>query len=623
MTPSSSGDTSSDGTASPRAAPPTGQPLFKLLGPLEIVHGGESVVLPSSQPTTLLATLLLHANTTVSQAYLSKAVWADGPPVSGGMASIHTAMLRLRRLLAKYGLGGEEGAGITTQPSGYRMAASPSTLDLLAFRDAIRRSGDCGSPEKELDVLQRALAMWRGDPFANVRSPLLRASLGAALDEERANVITRCHEIQLARDDCGSILPGLRELVAQRPGDERVAAHLMEALYRTGRQTEALAEFQRIGAHLREQFGVDPGESLRRLQIAILNGEDARAFRSRQKTEQPPSPDGRTAAVSAVRSLPDHMTPSLIDGAEPADFTGRSGETEYLTQRLLEGDARHLVAVSGFPGVGKTSLVLRLARKLSHRFPGGVRYFNGRNGAVPRSSAPHQRALIVIDGVRDTNQLAPLLTWASDHSVLVTSRLPLPDLALSWGATVFRLGVWARSESLGFLKAVLGPGRIGAESEASEELAALCHDHPLSLRILATQLLLRPEQQLAQTSARLRTASREELAMDCPYQKHMADEFDAYLAQLPAPGVGLLRTLAALPIDSFTQAHISHAEPSVGTRSEQRIRPQALLGHLLDAGTVEQSRDDRYVIPPVLRHHLLAAPHRPDGSSACSTLRKG
>ncbi|MEU3154244.1 AfsR/SARP family transcriptional regulator, partial [Streptomyces griseus] len=244
---------------------------FQLLGPLALADGPDTVVLQPSKPANLLAALLLNANSTVSAEYLQRAVWGEEQPATA-RAALQTCVLRLRRLFAKHGV---TGTAIEAVPGGYRITAEPPTLDLLGFREQVRRAAGLDrDPEAELHALRDALALWQGALLANVRSEVLHRDEVPRLAEERLRAVERVCDLLLGLGRCGEALVDLWTATRVYPGHERFHEQLIEALYRTGRQSQALAEYRRVKGFLLEELGVDPSPSLRRLELSILRGED-------------------------------------------------------------------------------------------------------------------------------------------------------------------------------------------------------------------------------------------------------------------------------------------------------------------------------------------------------------
>ncbi|MFE1577106.1 BTAD domain-containing putative transcriptional regulator [Streptomyces fradiae] len=243
---------------------------FQLLGPLSITDGRDVVVLPPAKPTSLLAALLVRPGEVVPTDRLRQAVWGEEQPATA-KAALQSCVLRLRRLFAKYDI---EEQAVVAVAGGYRVPADGDTLDLLHFRRLV--SDAAGAGENELPLLRTALGLWRGPLLTNVPSETLHRDEVPRLVEERLRALERLCEIQLTRGRCREVLVDLWEATRTHPHHEGLAAQLMRALYRVGRQTEALAEYRRVREHLRDELGVDPGAELQSLELAILRGDEPR-----------------------------------------------------------------------------------------------------------------------------------------------------------------------------------------------------------------------------------------------------------------------------------------------------------------------------------------------------------
>ncbi|MEU9760660.1 AfsR/SARP family transcriptional regulator [Streptomyces sp. NPDC047985] len=404
---------------------------FQLLGPLTLADGPEAVVLQPSKPTILLAALLLHANTVVSADHLQRAVWGEEQPATA-KAALQTCVLRLRRLFTKHGV---TETAIEAVPGGYRITAGPHTLDLLGFREQVRRAEVLSyDPEAELCELKDALSLWQGALLANVRSDVLHRDEVPRLAEERLRSVERVCDLLLGLGRYGEALVELWTATRVYPGHERLHEQLIEALYRTGRQTQALAEYRRVKGFLLDELGVDPSPALQQLELAILRGEDlgagagtstgagARILEGPVVTAAGPVPPllppGATAASgttgAAGTPLPGVATgtdpsggmtgvelPETVIGVDPSgaaagtdlpgkvigaagpptvspvpNFTGREAETAATAARLtapLSDAVQHppIVLVSGAPGIGKSALAHHVAHLTRDHFPGG------------------------------------------------------------------------------------------------------------------------------------------------------------------------------------------------------------------------------------------------------------
>ncbi|MFH9581552.1 BTAD domain-containing putative transcriptional regulator [Streptomyces globisporus] len=305
---------------------------FQLLGPLALADGPDTVVLQPSKPANLLAALLLHANSPVSAEYLQRAVWGEEQPATA-RAALQTCVLRLRRLFSKHGVT----TSIEAVPGGYRITAAPPTLDLLGFRDRVRRAAGLDrDPEAELCALRDALSLWQGSLLANVRSVVLHRDEVPRLAEERLRAVERVCDLLLGLGRCGEALVDLWTATRVHPGHERFHEQLIEALYRCGRQSQALAEYRRVKGFLLEELGVDPSPSLRRLELAVLRGEDL-------GPAGPAAPRvirGETVPLPAAR-------PALAPDAAPSTAPDAASATAQATASVTPQGASPVVAVSG------------------------------------------------------------------------------------------------------------------------------------------------------------------------------------------------------------------------------------------------------------------------------------
>ncbi|MEV5986985.1 AfsR/SARP family transcriptional regulator [Streptomyces sp. NPDC052051] len=251
------------------AAPAPGRPRFLVLGLLAITDGRETVVLQPSRPASLLAALLLHPGAVVASDFLQRVVWGSRPP-AGGKSALHTCVLRLRRLFAKYGVADQ---AIEAVPGGYRLQADADTLDLLHFRALLAQAYASDDPESALALARAALRLWKEPLLGNVHSDELHRDQVPRLAEERLLAVERVFDGELRLGRHREMIMEARQAVQAHPGHEGLSALLIEALYRSGRRAEALTEYRRIHTHLAEELGVEPGPALRGLQLAVLRGE--------------------------------------------------------------------------------------------------------------------------------------------------------------------------------------------------------------------------------------------------------------------------------------------------------------------------------------------------------------
>ncbi|MFF5337945.1 BTAD domain-containing putative transcriptional regulator [Streptomyces sp. NPDC013181] len=651
--------------------------LFQLLGPLSLTDGRDLVVLPPSKPTSLLAALLIRPGRVVSTDHLQEAVWGEEQPVTA-KAALQSCVLRLRRVFAKYGI---ENQAVVAVAGGYRIHADAETLDLLQFRQLVGRAATAGA-DSELYTLRAALALWKGPLLANVPSGLLHRDEVPRLAEERLRVLERVCDIELEHGRCRETLVDLWEVTRVYPAHERFSEQLMLALYRTGRQAEALAEYRRIKTHLREELGVDPRPALQRLELAILRGDDLGAPdtgaapvslvpppapATAPPAALPPAPRTEDGAGAGREGAAVHRRPGASTAAPlPAvpGFTGRRSQVDALVTVLTGGAAaprsgpagtapgpataaeRAPVAVlSGAPGIGKTALALHVAHLVAGHFPGGCRLLPlTRPDGTPRPTeeaaaelrdtgqeeSGHGRTLLILDDVVHPDQVRPLLTARAAGAAIITSRMGLAALVATHGGTVHRLGALGPEESHALLTAVLGRERVAAEPVAARLVASVCGHHPLALRIAAARLLTRPRLALADCADWLRR--------DLPGRLSLADD-----PRMSVP-LTLDEAVRRLP-PVLAEAHLRLGEAAGGPLTAELaatvlgIPPEAaedVLERLLDAGLLEEEHPGAFRMHELVRAHarraaalsvrpapaLLRPPRRgetPQAGSTCPT----
>ncbi|MFI0938201.1 BTAD domain-containing putative transcriptional regulator [Streptomyces sp. NPDC021020] len=315
---------------------------------LAVADGSESVVLQPSRPAALLAALLLNANSVVSVEFLQRVIWGDETPAQGKSA-LHSCVLRLRRLFGKYGISGNM---IEAVPGGYRLTADAGTLDLVRFRELLGSAYDAADPEAELGLLRAALALWQPPLLTNVPSELLHRDELPRLQEEWLRAIERVFDLEL---ECGrhrEVLAEIGSTARAHPLHERFTEQLMEALDRTGRRAEALAEYRRLKSHLASALGVDPGPALQRLELAILRGESPGSAGTRPPRREPPPASGAAASPGPAEPVPDEAVDGglVLDSLVGAGLLEEGPRGRYRVHELLRVFTR--AAAAGGVGAG-------------------------------------------------------------------------------------------------------------------------------------------------------------------------------------------------------------------------------------------------------------------------------
>jgi DNA-binding SARP family transcriptional activator len=501
--------------------------LYRLLGPLEVSHEGELLSFSPHQ-RIVLSMLLVEPNRVVAVERLVDAVWDTSPP-STAKEQIRICVSSIRRKLLARGVPNT----IVTRPPGYSINCTEENLDLLAFESLVS-SGRADAARhrhaEAADAFRRALALWRGRPLAGVNSQLVE-SIGVGFAERRLAVTEEYAAAQLRLGEGQEparqheLISELTELVAANPFREQLRAQLMIALHRVGRRAEAL-EVYRTGRQLFvEKLGIEPGDELLRIEQAILRGDN--------ETVLGPVPNHAAAPATTV-------VPRLLP-ADVGDFVGRTGLVAQ-TRHALSGQRAssrtiRLVAVHGRPWLGKTSLVVHTAHLMSDEFPDGqlfvqlggsrrpvgssevLRRFLGALGvmvpAIPdsleeraemyRNLMGDRRMLVVLDDAVNEKQVLSLLPGNTGCAVVVTSRVKLTDLL---GATFVGVGPMCRSDSVALLTHVLRSDMALTESADLSQLAELCADEPLALRLAAARLAARPHWPVSRLVERMRNDHR-------------------------------------------------------------------------------------------------------------------
>ncbi|MEU9922411.1 BTAD domain-containing putative transcriptional regulator [Streptomyces griseoluteus] len=474
---------------------------FGVLGPVRAWRGEVPVNTGSPQQRALLAALLLREGRTATAAELIDALWGTEPPPRA-LAAVRTYASRLRKVL--------EPGVLVSESSGYAIRTlAPLDLvvaqELAAQAEKARGAGELGEARQ---ALNRALALWDGEALAGVPGPYAEAQR-VRLEEWRLGLLEARLDMDLEQGSHAEAVSELTALTAEHPLRERFRELLMLALYRSGRQAEALAVYADTRRLLAEELGVDPRPGLSDLQQRILRADPALAE---------PSSAPQVPPVVPVR-------PAQLPASVP-DFTGRSAFVAELSEVLAsaseaEGRVMAVSALAGIGGVGKTTLAVHVAHRARAAFPDGQLYVD-LQGAGPRPAEPQtvlgsflralgtadsavpesleeraalyrsvldgRRVLVLLDNAKDAAQVRPLLPGTEGCAALVTSRVRMVGLA---GAHLVDLDVMSPEEALALFTKIVGEERVATEKEAALDVVAACGFLPLAIRIAASRLAAR------------------------------------------------------------------------------------------------------------------------------------
>ncbi|ALG11551.1 AfsR/SARP family transcriptional regulator [Kibdelosporangium phytohabitans] len=458
------------------------------MGPLGVDSAAE---LPKRRKQRqLLALLLFHANSVLRTGFLLDALWDADRPVSAG-ANLQSYVAGLRRVIGSDRLENRRG--------GYVLHVADDELDATVFTELTATGRvllQAGDPSAAVAKLTAALDLWRGPVLDGLPVPhSLRGELGR-LDELRVRASEDRVQARLELGGHSEAAVELRTLLAQHPFRERLWSLLMLALYRLGRQDEALDAYARMRRSFVDELGIEPGVDVRRMHQRILGADPA--------LDIAPEPE------PAAQPVPPRLLPPDV-----AYLAGREKELATLDGLLGTGRAE-LAVVVGSGGIGKTSLVVRWAHRVAGHFPDGQLFIDLRGHespmtaeqaltqllrvlgtacqAVPvtvdeqvalyRSLLADRKVLVVLDNAGNAEQCRPLLPSAPGCAAVVTSRADLRGLTVVNDARMVRLDVLGAAEARALLAEL-----IGDEPDAITELAHLCGYLPLALRIAAANLL--------------------------------------------------------------------------------------------------------------------------------------
>ncbi|MEV4926446.1 AfsR/SARP family transcriptional regulator [Streptomyces roseoverticillatus] len=502
---------------------------FKVLGPLAAVADGRALPLGGPKQRTLLAMLLVNANTAVSGERLCDAVWGEAPPASA-QANIRSYAAVLRKVLSPAAGEGSGEERLSQGNGGYRLQVFPGEADLHRFEVLAARGRTAlaaGEHRAAADALEEALALWRGSPFEGVAHHDALLGEVARLEEARLTAFEDHAEARLALGEPRELVGPLRAETARYPLRESLWAKLMTAQYRSHQPGDALQSYALARTALRDELGIDPGDALRKLHHAILTRD--------------PELGAPPAAAQPARAA-DAWQPTVQVPSDDADFVGRSRLLERVAALIGPSGRRSgsttpcavpVVILTGLPGVGKTALATRLAHHLRGDFPDG-RLFLHLDGArgpqrtpgailanlllslgVPGSSIPEatedraalyrslladRKVLVLLDDARDEAQIRMLLPGTPGSAALVTSRARLAGLT---DAHLIDVDPFDDEESRDLLRRIVGPQRLAAEPEATGRILAACAGLPLALRVAAARLAGRPDWQVRRLADRL------------------------------------------------------------------------------------------------------------------------
>ncbi|MGY5035990.1 AfsR/SARP family transcriptional regulator [Streptomyces sp. 900116325] len=505
---------------------------FRFLSPLEATVDSTPLNLGGIRQQTVLATLLLDANRVVGVERLVRAVYDESPPATA-RAQLQISISALRRLFGSHGVSDI----ITTHPQGYMVRADDSSLDALHFGGLVGRARKlraAGQREEAAATYRQALGLWRGIALEGMHSEVIQSG-ASKLTEKRTAATEESIQLELALGNHSALVSELLGLVDEFPLRERLRGQLMLALYRSGRQAEALQVYRDTRQWMLDELGVEPDPRLKRLEHSILAIDP--------RLDLPGTRKAAAAPETTATTIPAVPVPEMLP-ADIADFTGRDDLMPLIKERLLLSSrdqsrlAVPIVSMVGKAGVGKTAMAVHIAHEVAANFPGG-QLFADLHGGAPDMVGPSQilerflralgvsgtaipdgleeraemyrallaerRMLIVLDNVAGESQIKSLLPGKATSAVMVTSRRHMGSLA---GAVRVNVATFDPEQSAELLSRITTAERIEAEPGPTADLAELCGHLPLALRIAGARLAARPHWEVAELVERLEDETR-------------------------------------------------------------------------------------------------------------------
>lgn len=592
---------------------------FQLLGHVSARSEHGPVPLGTARQRAVLAALLVEPGRPVPLDQLVERVWGTTAPRSARQ-TLHSYISRLRSVLDDAG-----GPAPARRSGGYALDVDPTAVDLHQFR-ALAVQARCADDSRADALWQDAMGLWRGKPFADLDSVWLR-SFAVTLEAERQAAELDHFDLLLRRGEHARLLPDVAAAVRAHPLDERLAGQLMLALYRCGRQADALAHFRQVQECLADELGSDPGAALCELYQRILRHDSELAV--------PATASGPDRSIPAANAAAGASRPAQLP-LDVAGFTGRDADLRRLDELLSApvGDAPTrtvvITAIRGTAGVGKTALAVHWAHRVAHDFPDGQLYVNLRGydpeqpmrpadalarflvalgvperdiplddderAARYRSELADRRMLIVLDNAGNVAQVRPLLPGSGSSLVLVTSRDSLAGLVALHGAHQVGLDLLPGTEAVSLLHRLIGD-RVVAEPSAAATLAEQCARLPLALRVAAVLATSRPDRTLAEVVAELADRQERLELLDVGGDPYAAVHavFSWSIQHLSEQAARTFRRLGLHPgpdLDPYVAAALTGLAPSAARR---------LLDELVSAHLLHRTGPGRYGMHDLLR----------------------
>jgi DNA-binding SARP family transcriptional activator len=619
-----------------------------VLGPVAAWLDDREVSAGQPRQRALLALLASRANRVVSRDELVDAIWGSRAPTTAE-GGIYTYVAGLRKILDPGRKPRDTGTVLLSTAAGYMLKLGPGGLDSDGFETLLTRArahrAEGYLPGAEQD-LRNALGLWRGAALAGVPGPYAEAERHR-LAELRLAAASEHADVLIALGRAEEAIPELTMITAEHPLREHARAMLMVALYRSGRQADALAVYADTRATLTAELGVEPGPELSRVHKQVLDMDQALtpdAAGSLIAAKPATGPVAAPPPAARGQRSEETQIPAQLPLEVPG-FTGRRVELGKLTG-LLPGDDPTTVPIAlitGMAGVGKTALAVRFAREVAPLFPDGQLYVNLRGfdtAAEPaeprrvlrgfleslgvpgnrmpesleariglfRSLVDGKRLLLVLDNAGPESQVRPLLPAGPGCMVVVTSRNQLTGLVAAEGASPVPLEVLGDDEATDLLRQRLRDDAIDGAPTAVSEIIRLCGRLPLALSVTAARAATQPGLTLTALARELRLTGAHQLEVGAEASTNIRAVFSWSYNQLSVQTARVFRLLSGHPGPDVSAA--AAASMSGLTFAEARTA----LAELTRASLLAEPVPGRFTYHDLLRAYAAELADDIDGT---------
>jgi DNA-binding SARP family transcriptional activator len=535
---------------------------FEVLGPVRAWRGDAEIELGPPQQRAALAVLLLQEGTPLSPSQLVSALWSGAEP-RAAIGMVRSYVSRLRH------------AGVPIESAGGGYAIRPESLDVTEFQRLLSSAHP--------DSLRAALRLWQGTPLAGVHGDYAEAAR-VRLSELRSTAREALAEADIAAGRPVEAAAALTDLIAEQPLRERPRELQMLALYRAGRQAEALDVYARTQRLLESELGIYPGPELQEMQRRILVADPSLAPMSR----------------------PSQLPPDL------PEFVGRTAETSALSEALTRSSAP-VIGIEGLAAIGKTALAVHIGHALTPNFPDGRLFLDMSVSVDPLSELLHgigvtdlptspseraslwrtrttgRRLLVVLDNAGPGADIRSLLPGADGPALMITARQRLYDLA---HAHWTKLGGLDLLDSVALLSRLVGPERVGRQPSETRILASRTAGLPQVIQAIGARLAARPGWSMAEALERVGRPAPGAPATP-PECEAIEKPYESALAELSPWQARAFERLSAFP--TFSTAAASEVLDLPPTETA------ILLESLVDAHLLDPSGPERYSYQEPLR----------------------